>query len=153
MARPSGKRNPALAPTSRTLPIALLRAREAVMERFRPMLSAHDITEQQWRVLRVLEERGARDATELAWSACILGPSLTRILRALEARELIRITRDPQDGRRSIIELSQAGRDFIVAITPESRKVYAEIEARLGAARIEALLDELESMLDALSPG
>lgn len=140
-----------LAATRRTLPIALLRARERVMERFRPMLSAHDITEQQWRVLRVLQELETADATQLAQSACILGPSLTRILKALEARHLIDILRDPQDGRRSIIRLSKAGTDFIAAISPESQAIYAEIEAKLGADRIEALLDDLESILGDLA--
>lgn len=63
-----------LAETRRTLPIALLRAREAVMERFRPVLNSHDITEQQWRVIRVLQEHGATDASKLAELACILPP-------------------------------------------------------------------------------
>lgn len=143
--------NRALAETRRTLPIALLRLREAVMERFRPMLSAHDITEQQWRVLRVLQELGSADATQLAKGACILGPSLTRILKALEARGLVSARRDPADKRRSIIELTEAGEGFIAAVVPESRKVYAEIEARLGPDRIEALLDELQDVLDVLT--
>ncbi|MGH7006661.1 MAG: hypothetical protein ACREIP_22160, partial [Alphaproteobacteria bacterium] len=34
---------------SRSLPMQLLRAREAVMQRFRPMLHQHGVTEQQWR--------------------------------------------------------------------------------------------------------
>ena len=42
---------------SRSLPMQLLRAREAVMQRFRPMLHQHGVTEQQWRVIRVLVER------------------------------------------------------------------------------------------------
>lgn len=146
------RQHEALAATRRTLPIALLRARERVMERFRPMLAAHDITEQQWRVLRVLQELGSADATQLAQSACILGPSLTRILKTLEARGLIEILRDPEDRRRSIIELSQEGVGFIAEISPESQAIYAEIEEKLGVARIAALLDELESVLDALSP-
>lgn len=64
--------------TRRSLPIALLRAREAMMQHFRPMLAVHDLTEQQWRVLRVLAESGAKDATQLAELAQILGPSLSR---------------------------------------------------------------------------
>ncbi|MGL4281189.1 MAG: MarR family transcriptional regulator, partial [Albidovulum sp.] len=75
-----------LAETRRTLPIALLRAREAVMERFRPLLAAHDISEQQWRVMRVLQEAGESDATQLSRAANVLAPSLTRMLRTLEAR-------------------------------------------------------------------
>lgn len=142
-----------LAATNRTLPIALLRAREHVMDRIRPKLTAHDITEQQWRVLRVLQELTTTDATKLAQSACILGPSLTRILRALEGRDLITVLRDPRDGRRSIITLSQTGADFIAAISPEVQATTAEIERQLGKERIEALLDELERILDDLTPG
>lgn len=152
MTGPKHRPQELLAETRRTLPIALLRAREHVMDRIRPKLSAHNITEQQWRVLRVLQEVTTTDATKLAQSACILGPSLTRILRALEGRELITVVRDPQDGRRSIIELSRTGTDFIAAISPEIQATNAEIEARLGKKRIEALLDELESLLDDLAP-
>ena len=67
-----------LRPARLTLPIALLRAREVVMDLFRPMLHAHGATEQQWRVLRVIREAGATDATALARNACILAPSLSR---------------------------------------------------------------------------
>ena len=52
--------------TRRSLPIALLRAREAVMSHFRPMLAKYDVTEQQWRVIRVLAEAGTLDASDVA---------------------------------------------------------------------------------------
>ncbi|MDP7101742.1 MAG: hypothetical protein QF503_11390, partial [Rhodospirillales bacterium] len=51
---------------SRSLPMALLRAREAVMERFRPSLRTHGLTDQQWRVLRALYDHGQKDLGELA---------------------------------------------------------------------------------------
>ena len=91
----------ALARTQRTLPIALLRAREAVMDRFRPLLQVHDITEQQWRVLRVLHETGPVDATLLAKQAAVLAPSLTRMLRALARRGFIAQSRDQMPTPRS----------------------------------------------------
>ena len=43
--------------TKKSLTIALLRAREALLLSFRPMLSKHNFTEQQFRVLRVLEKK------------------------------------------------------------------------------------------------
>lgn len=73
----------------RSLAIGLLRAREAVMSHFRPILAAHDVTEQQWRVIRTLSEAGMLDATEVAEKAFILAPSLTRMIRSLEERGLI----------------------------------------------------------------
>jgi hypothetical protein len=69
--------------TNRSLPIALLRAREKVMGPIRAMLADVGVTEQQWRVLRVLAERGTLDPTEIADRSCLLMPSLTRILQTL----------------------------------------------------------------------
>jgi len=74
---------------SRSLPMSLLRAREAVMRQFRPSLRNHGLTEQQWRILRALTTVDAIEVTELARVAFLLGPSLSRILRDLEARDLI----------------------------------------------------------------
>ncbi|PTX49418.1 transcriptional regulator, MarR family [Gemmobacter caeni] len=139
-----------LSKTRRTLPMALLRAREAVMERFRPLLLAHGVTEQQWRVLRVLKEAEETDASDLADAASILAPSLSRILRTLETRAFIATRKDPQDGRRALIRLTAEGHAFIRQIAPESAAIYAELEARLGRARIDALLDDLEALMTAL---
>src|SRR5260370_20470549 len=68
-----------------SLPIALLRAREAVMSYFRPHHRKGGITEQQWRVIRVLSLDGETDATSLARRSYLLAPSLSRILKDLEA--------------------------------------------------------------------
>src|SRR5262245_61339658 len=106
--------------TRRALPIALLRAREAVMVRFRPILAARDVTEQQWRVVRVLGEESPLDATELAERACVLAPSLTRIIKALEDRRLITRERDAEDGRRICLAIAPAGLAMIRDITPET---------------------------------
>ncbi len=152
MTRPTSIRDGfELADTRRTLPILLLSAREAVMERFRPVLHAHDITEQQWRVIRVLQERGETDASRLAELACVLAPSLTRMIKALEARKLVVSRRDEADGRRSLISLTEKGRTFIATVAPSSAKIYAEIEARAGAELLARLTEDLRALQDALS--
>ena len=53
---------------SRSLPMSLLRAREAVMRQFRPSLRHHGLTEQQWRILRALAAVETIEVTELARS-------------------------------------------------------------------------------------
>ncbi|MBB4123238.1 homoprotocatechuate degradation regulator HpaR [Martelella radicis] len=140
-----------LAETRRTLPIALLRSREAVMELFRPMLRKYDVTEQQWRVIRVLFEAGSLDASKLAEAACVLPPSLTRILKALETRSLIVVSKDPADRRHTIVQLSDEGKALIRTASKDSVAIYNEIEALLGRDRIQALLNDLEFVLDTLS--
>ena len=134
-------------PTQTALPMALLRAREAVMARFRPILEAHDINEQQWRVIRVLDEHETLDATELAARANILAPSLTRMIRAMAQRGLIRRGKDQGDGRRVILTITNKGRQLIAEVSPEARAVYERIDAEFGRDKVA----ELISLLDQLS--
>ena len=130
----------------RSLAIGLLRAREAVMSHFRPILAAHDVTEQQWRVIRVLYEAGKLDATEVADKASILAPSLTRMIRSLEERGFITKHKDDADGRRVLLQITPAGQAIVEDVMPESLKVYADIDARFGAERVEKLLDMLDEL-------
>jgi len=132
--------------TSRSLPIALLRARERVMGPIRAMLSDAGVTEQQWRVLRVLAERGAVDATEIANEACLLMPSLTRILQVLEKKQLCSRRPHPTDRRRILIEISETGHALIETNIPESNRIFTQLEATYGKDRIEALLDLLNDL-------
>ncbi|MBI1659043.1 homoprotocatechuate degradation operon regulator HpaR [Brucella abortus] len=132
--------------TRRSVPIALLRAREAVMSHFRPMLAQHDITEQQWRVIRILAETDIVDASEMAERAFILAPSLTRIIRSLEERGIITKTRDENDGRRVLLQITPAGLAIIKEVAPESRLIYQIIEERFGRERIDQLLDMLDDL-------
>jgi homoprotocatechuate degradation regulator HpaR len=129
--------------TRRSLPMALLRARESVMEYFRPMLGRHDVTEQQWRVIRVVAEANTLDATEVAKRASILAPSLTRIIRSLETRKFIKRRKDASDGRRVILEITPLGLSFIESAIPESTTIHQAIEARFGHEKLNVLLDLL----------
>ena len=139
-------RDDGLQSTRRALPIALLRAREAVMVRFRPILARYNVTEQQWRVIRVLGEASPRDAGDVAGQCCILPPSMTRIIRALRGRGLITRRRDAFDGRRLVLAITPAGRALLNKVAPHSRAAYREIEMQYGAGKVEALLDMLDEL-------
>ena len=131
---------------SRSLPMSLLRAREAVMRQFRPSLRHHELTEQQWRILRALAAVETIEVTELARTAFLLGPSLSRILRDLEARQLIERRVAEADQRRAVVSISADGLKLIAAVAPSSEAIYAAITKRFGARR----LAELQEMLVAL---
>jgi homoprotocatechuate degradation regulator HpaR len=132
--------------TRRSLPIALLRARESVMAKFRPMLAKHNINEQQWRVIRILGELGELDATQLAERALVLGPSLTRMLKTLEKSKLIAKRSDKNDARRSLLSITAKAKALIKEVSPESIQIYQDIESRFGAEDMEKLLDLLEAI-------
>lgn len=132
--------------TRRSLPISLLRAREAMMSHFRPMLDRHGVNEQQWRVIRVLAEQGRLDASEVAERTHILAPSLTRMIRAMTERGLISKDRDEGDGRRVMLEIAPAGRDLLRKVSPDSAQIYAMLEARFGKDKVEELINLLEEL-------
>ncbi|TDE37447.1 homoprotocatechuate degradation operon regulator HpaR [Antarcticimicrobium sediminis] len=136
----------ALPSTSRSLPISLLRAREEVMGPIRAMLADVGITEQQWRVLRVLEERGAMEPTRIAEQACLLLPSLTRILQKLEQRALIQRRQDESDKRKQIVQISAAGSEVIAQNLDTSIALTEQVRDRLGVERYEMLLDLLKEL-------
>ncbi|WP_423227740.1 homoprotocatechuate degradation operon regulator HpaR [Shimia aestuarii] len=135
--------------TSQSLPIALLRAREKVMGPIRNMLADAGVTEQQWRVLRVLMEEGPLDPTSIAERAVLLLPSLTRILQKLEEKGLVTRTRDDNDRRRQVITVTEAGHALIAQNMPASQRQMARLREELGDEKYQgllALLDDLNQL-------
>ncbi len=132
---------------SRSLPMALMRAREAAMRSFRPLLGEHGLTEQQWRVLRALAD--ATDPLEvgdLIEHTFLLGPSLSRILAKLEQRKLIERQTASHDQRRAAISLSTNGHRLVRSVAPLSEALYADIEAAIGDTRLSQLHELLEEL-------
>jgi homoprotocatechuate degradation regulator HpaR len=121
----------------------LLKAREAAMARFRPVLREWGLTEQQWRVIRALSEYQPLDASELATRSFLLAPSLTRILKNLEKQGLITRSADSSDQRKQVVSLSSKGQERFDQAAPESEALYAEIEAEFGVDRLELLYELL----------
>jgi homoprotocatechuate degradation regulator HpaR len=133
--------------TDRSLPLALLRARETVMLPIRAVLKAHDMTDQQWRVLRVLHENGLMDAKELAKSACVLAPSLTRIIKHLEQQKMLTRGVDGKDGRRVLLDILPLGSELIESVTPEIQVIYQALNDKYGAQKMSDLLDLLHDVV------
>ena len=140
-----------LPPYRASLAGTLLAAREAVMAPIRPFLRDAGVTEQQWRVLRVLSDTGPLDPSGLAAAALLHAPSVTRILKELVERRLVLREADPADGRRSVIRLSEAG-DALVARTAAHTLQLLDRYARgFGRERLAALQAELAALAVTIS--
>jgi homoprotocatechuate degradation regulator HpaR len=135
---------------TKSLPMELLRTREAVMRRFRPELRNHGVTEQQWRILRALAHAGPLEVSELASATCLLAPSLSRILPDLEARQFISRRQVDADLRRSVISLERKGLRLIAMHAPTAERIYDEIAARFGPDRMNQLFTLLKELEQAL---
>jgi homoprotocatechuate degradation regulator HpaR len=148
-----GMNRRALRSFERSLPMALLRAREAVMKRFLPALREHNLSAQQWRVIRALQDADGSDITELAGRCYLLGPSLSRILQNLERRKLIRRQQARDDNRRSLIYLTDAGNALFQAVAPHSAQRYEDITDKFGYGKLELLYELLEELVEKLDVG
>jgi homoprotocatechuate degradation regulator HpaR len=133
----------------RNLPRLLLQAREAVLVHFRPGLREHGLTDQQWRVLRVLAEEGECDVSTIAQGAYLLGPSLSGVLTRMERDGLIVRAANSQDARRQVIRATAKGKRLVAKLAESIEAHYAGMEAALGKAQLQqlyALLDEVIAM-------
>jgi len=129
----------------RSLTVALLRAREATMRRFKRHADAHDLTLPQWRVLRALADGEPLDAGTLCQRCVILPPSLTRILRALADRGLI-LQVPCTDARRHRVTLTPAGQTLFDTLVGQSENSRREIDRAFGEDKMQTLLDMLNEL-------
>jgi len=139
-----------LPPFEESLAAIVLSAKESVIAPMRPKLRELDITEPQWRVMRVLQDRGATDATCLSDVGLLHGPSVTRILKDLEERRLVVREPDPNDGRRTLVALTPDGRELVKIISRDVLRVMREYSERFGNDRLERLTNELRALSAAI---
>jgi homoprotocatechuate degradation regulator HpaR len=140
----------------RNLPRLLLEAREAVMQHTRPSLREHGLSDQQWRVLRVLGEHASDPAGvetgRVAREAFLLGPSLTGVLSRMERDGLIRRARDPADQRRSVVEATDKGMQLVNSLSQTIEAHYAWMEQSLGKENLSQLYDLLDKVIELEQP-
>lgn len=136
-----------------SLPMELLKAREAAMARFRPMLRRHGLTEQQWRVIRALAEYKKIDTGALAQRSFLLAPSLTRILQYLERERIVKRNTDINDQRRTTIALTAKGARLFEQVAPDSESLYAQIEQDFADHKLEELYELLAEFTRSLTDG
>jgi len=136
----------------RNLPRLLLQAREAVMAHTRPSLREHGLSDQQWRVLRVLGEHGMVETGRVAREAFILGPSLTGVLARMERDGLIRRARDPADQRRTVVEATAKGMRMVQELSRSIEAHYAWMEKSLGKQKLSQLYVLLDEVIELEQP-
>ena len=134
----------------RNLPLLLLQAREHVIAHFRPILNAHGITEQQWRIVRVLLDCGPLEPREIGKLCSISSPSLAGVLARMEELGFITRRRLAHDQRRLHVSPTRRSRALATRMAPQIDATYKHIESLIGAqfsARFYKVLDELIASL------
>lgn len=125
---------------------ALIKAKDAVIAPMRHKLRCHGITEPQWRVMRVLYDRGTENGAGLAGICNLHQPSVSRILRQLVSREYVLRNADPRDQRHTTVALSACGQEIVNSCSLEMAQILQSYADQFGAIRLERLVTELEAL-------
>jgi homoprotocatechuate degradation regulator HpaR len=132
--------------TRPSLTLTLLQAREAAMSFFRPLLNQHGLTEQQWRVIRILRQHGEMESYRLAELACILKPSMTGVLSRLERDGIVSRRKPPHDHRRVHINLTEKGHECFLSMSDGMESNYHRIQEQFGEEKLQQLLGLLNEL-------
>jgi homoprotocatechuate degradation regulator HpaR len=127
----------------RSLPMLLYRALDLIMPRFRAIFGGFGLTEQQWRVLRVLWQRDGRALLELADATLISAPSMVGVVDRLARSGLVERRRSQSDRRVVRVFLTGRGRDLEEQVTPLVDAAYADLRGSVGEGDWEVLLGAL----------
>jgi len=123
------------------------------MQNFRPHLNSYGLTEQQWRVLRVLWEVKCMSNQQLS-DHCVLHPaSLSRIMPKLEADGLVLRKPTEEDRRHLFITITDKGRALVEKLRAENDQIFASIVEELGDGIVESAYDALERLNAGLERG
>nr|WP_224031473.1 homoprotocatechuate degradation operon regulator HpaR [Paraburkholderia caribensis] len=129
----------------------LLQARESLMAHFRPLLTFHELTEQQWRIIRTLGENEPLEPHQLGMLCAISSPSISGVLRRMESGGLISRSSVPRDQRRVLVSLTEAGEGKRKTVALDIERRYAALENRIGTARLQQVYREVDKLLRTLA--
>ena len=116
------------------------------MSFFRPSLNEHGLTEQQWRIIRILEQHGELEIYQLAELACILKPSMTGVLVRMEAAGMVHRRKAEQDQRRVLITLADKGKASFESMSQCMEANYQRLQDQFGEEKFQTLLGLLDDL-------
>jgi homoprotocatechuate degradation regulator HpaR len=135
----------------KNLPHLLLQSRETLMGRFRPVLNQHGLTEQQWRILRVLLDEDGLEPRQLCERCLISSPSIAGVLMRMEEAGLIKRERMPHDQRRVKVTITGNSKKLGKRIAPMIEREYIELEKRVGVKQLQQVYDALDTLQNNLA--
>lgn len=130
------------------LPQRMLKARDGLMAHFRPILNHFGLTEQQWRILRALDEDGQLEPREICDKCHISSPSMAGILSRMENAGLIERNGIEGDQRRVIVQLTPKGTKLLGKIGPLIDLQYSYLEQACGKQIFVDLFAVLDKFIE-----
>jgi DNA-binding MarR family transcriptional regulator len=130
--------------TAARLRLVMMRLARALRHQGTTVLSPSQVS-----ALASVDECGPLRISALAALESVGAPVATRVVASLEELDLLKRTDDPEDGRASLVELSDHGREVLAALWTERTIGLSSRMERLTSAersRLEAALPALEKL-------
>jgi homoprotocatechuate degradation regulator HpaR len=131
---------------SRSLPMMLYRALDVVMPRFRKIFNEFGLTEQQWRVLRVLWEHHDIAFHRLAEITLIPAPSLVGVVDRLGNSGLVERRRSKSDRRNVSVLATRKGHALQNKVRPKVEEAYADLRGAIDSKEWDQLIAGLDRL-------
>ena len=133
---------------SHSLPMLLYAAIDVVMPRFRQIFKEFGLTEQQWRILRVLWDIEEVSHSDLARLTLIPAPSLVGIVDRLTKMQLVERRRSGLDRRVVLVATTEQGRALRDQLLPPVQQSYFELRDSIDDDTWRALIDGLDAIVN-----
>ncbi len=130
----------------RSLPMLMHRALGAIMPCFRAIFRRFNLTERQWRVLRVLWEADGTSSGALAERTLIPAPSLVGVIDRLQQDNRVERRQSTSDRRSALVWLTDAGRALQQEVSPLVDTAYAELQESISTQEWRMLTTTLEKI-------
>ena len=124
---------------STSLPMQLYKALDAIMPEYRNLFYKYDLTEQQWRILRVLWTENNITVAQLSKITLLPAPSLVGILDRLVKKNLLIRNRSDKDRRQVQISLTTKGQELQQVVAPSVLAIHSRLKARVSNEEWQSL--------------
>lgn len=113
--------------------------RQAALLATRHLLNREELSVSAMEVLHTLSTEGPIRVTTLSEAIHVSQPAMTQLIQRLERRTLVARVADPEDGRATIVSLTENARDLLNRLRNDDNEKLAALLATLSASDQEAL--------------
>jgi DNA-binding MarR family transcriptional regulator len=132
----------------------LMRTADLLRRSISRVLEPHEVTAQQYNVLRILRGAGEKGLPTLDIADRMIeqAPGITRLIDRLEAKGLVRRERCREDRRQVLCWLTPEGLALIERLDEPVNQADATAMSRLSAEELEQLIRLLDKVRSGLVP-
>ncbi|OBF12554.1 MarR family transcriptional regulator [Mycobacterium sp. ACS4054] len=113
--------------------------RQAALLATRHLLNREELSVSAMEVLHTLSVEGPTRLTTLSEAMHVSQPAMTQLIQRLDRRKLVARVADPEDGRATIVNVTESARDLLHRLRNEDNEKLAALLAMLSASDQEAL--------------